>query len=74
VHVVFRNSLSEIAQAEDVPLHVLQTTGPYLDSVDLMTTPLAPGQSKRFRLTFEHITADWNQQYPELQVTDVTVK
>jgi len=74
VHVVFRNSLAEIAQAEDVPVHVLQTTGPYPDSVDLMTTPLAPGQSKRFRLTFEHITTDWNQQYPELQVTDVTVK
>ena len=74
IHVLFRNSLDQIAQAEDVSLHVLQTTGPYPDAVDLLTSPLAPGQSKPFRLTFEHISADWNQAYPELQVTDVTVR
>jgi hypothetical protein len=74
VHVVFRNSLGEIAQAEDVPLHVLQTGGPYPDAVDLNMSPLAPGQGKPFRLTFEHISSDWNQAYPELQVTDVSVK
>ncbi|SRR5581483_101822 len=74
VHVVFKNSLGEIAQAEDVPLHVLQPTGPYTDAVDLTQAPLPPGQSKPFRLTFEHVTTDWNQQYPELRVTDVNVK
>ena len=74
VHVVFRNSLGEIAQAEDVALRVLQTSGPYPDAVDLTTSPLAPGQSKPFRLTFEHISADWNQAYPEVQVTDVMLK
>jgi hypothetical protein len=74
VHVIFRNSLNEVAQAEDIPLHVLQTSGPYPDAVDLNASPLVPEQSKPFRLTFEHITADWNQQYPELQVTDVVVK
>jgi hypothetical protein len=74
IHVNFKNSLDQIAQAEDVPLHVLQTGGPYPDAVDLMTSPLAPRQSKPFRLTFEHVSADWNQAYPELQVTDVTVR
>jgi Protein of unknown function (DUF2393) len=74
IHVNFKNSLDQIAQAEDVPLHVLQTGGPYPDAVDLLTSPLAPGQSKPFRLTFEHVSADWNQAYPELQVTDVTVR
>jgi len=73
VHVNFKNSLDQIAQAEDVPLHVLQTSGPYPDTVDLSASPLAAGQSKPFRLTFEHVSADWNQAYPELQVTDVTV-
>ena len=71
---MFKNSLGEIAQTEDVPLRVLQTGGPYLDAVDLSMSPLAPGQSKPFRLTFEHVTADWNQAYPELQVSDVTLK
>jgi hypothetical protein len=74
VHVAFKNSLGEVAQAEDVPLHVLQTSGPYPDAVDLGVSPLAPGQGKPFRLTFEHITSDWNQAYPDLQVADVTVK
>jgi len=74
VHVTFKNSLGEIAQAEDVPLRVLQTGGPYPDAVDLGMSPLAAGQSKPFRLTFEHVTADWNQAYPELQVSDVHLK
>jgi hypothetical protein len=74
VHVNFKDSLGQVAQAEDVPLHVLQTTGPYADAVDLSILPLAPGQSRQFRLTFEHVTADWNHEYPELRVTDVSVK
>jgi hypothetical protein len=74
VHVAFKNSLGEVAQAEDVPLHVLQTSGPYPDAVDLSISPLAAGQGKPFRLTFEHISSDWNQAYPDLQVTDVSVK
>jgi hypothetical protein len=74
VHVSFKDSLGQVAQAEDVPLHVLQTTGPYADAVDLSLSPLAPGQSQQFRLTFEHVTADWNHEYPELRVTDVALK
>ena len=74
VHVVFRNSLNQVAQAEDVALRILQTSGPYPDAVDLTVSPLAPGQSKPFRLSFEHVTADWNQAYPELKVTDVALK
>ena len=45
VHVSFKDSLGQVAQAEDVPLHVLQTTGPYTEAVDLSISPLAPGQS-----------------------------
>jgi hypothetical protein len=74
VHVMFKNSMNEIAQAEDVALHVLSTSGPYPDAVDLTASPLASGQSKQFRLTFEHVSADWNQAYPDVQVTDVTLK
>jgi hypothetical protein len=72
--VTFKDDMGQVAQQESVPLHVLQTGGPYPDAVDLSTSPLAPGQSKPFRLTFESISAQWNHAYPELQVTDVTVK
>jgi hypothetical protein len=74
VHVTFKNSLDEVVQAEDVKLYVLKTGGPYPDTVDLNSSPLAPGQSEPFRLTFDHISDDWNRAYPDLQVADVLVK
>lgn len=74
VQVTFKDDIDQIAQRETVPLHVLQTSGPYPDVVDLNLSPLAPGQSKPFRLTFESLSAQWNRQYPEIRVTDVVVK
>ncbi len=74
VNVTFKDSLGQVVQAEDVALRILQTSGPYPEAVDLAVAPLAPSQSKPFRLTFEHVTADWNHEFPELQVTDVAVK
>ncbi len=74
VGVSFKDSLGQIVQAEDVALRILQTSGPYPEAVDLRLAPLDPAQSKPFRLTFEHVTADWNHEYPELRVTDVVTK
>lgn len=74
VQVTFKDSMDQIAQRETVPLRVLQTTGPYPDAVDLNVSPLAPGQTKPFRLTFESLSAQWNQQYPEIRISDVVVK
>ena len=74
VEVTFKDSMGQLAQRETVPLRVLQTSGPYPDAVDLSVSPLGPGQSKPFRLTFESISEQWNHEYPELKVTDVTVK
>jgi hypothetical protein len=66
--------MAQLAQRESVPLRVLQTSGPYPDAVDLSVSPLGPGQSKPFRLTFEGISAQWNHEYPGIRVTDVSVK
>jgi hypothetical protein len=74
VHVAFKNSLGEVAQADDVVLYILKTAGPYPDTVDLHLSPLASGQSAPFRLTFDHISNDWDRAYPDLKVTDVSVK
>jgi hypothetical protein len=74
VEVVFKDDMGQLTQREQVPLHVLETAGPYPDAVDLSVSPLAPGQSKPFRLTFEHVSTNWNQQYPELEIIDVTAK
>jgi hypothetical protein len=74
VEVRFKDDMGQLAQREEMPLQVLKTSGPYPEAVDFNVSPLAPGQSKTFRLTFEGISAQWNRQYPEIQVTDVTVK
>jgi hypothetical protein len=75
VEVVFKDDMGQVAQQEPgVPLRALKTSGPYPEAVDLSVSPLAPGQSQPFRLTFESISAQWNHQYPEIQITDVTVK
>lgn len=75
VEVVFKDDMGQVAQQEPgVALRALKTSGPYPDAVDLSVSPLAPGQSQPFRLTFDSISAQWNHQYPEIQITDVTVK
>jgi hypothetical protein len=74
VHVAFKDSMNQVAQTEDMPLRVLQTTGPYPDAVDLKLAPLAPGSGTQFRLSLEHVTADWNHEYPAVQITDVELK
>jgi len=74
VEVQFKDDMGQLAQREDIPLQVLKTTGPYPEAVDFSLSPLGPGQSKPFRLTFESISAQWNHQYPDIQVTDVMAK
>ncbi|HZQ66913.1 MAG TPA: hypothetical protein VFA68_00225 [Terriglobales bacterium] len=73
-HITFKDAMGQVTQTEDVPVHILQASGPYPDVVDLSAAPLAPGQTKPFRLTLEHVSNAWNREYPDLQITDVSVK
>jgi hypothetical protein len=74
VDVNFKDDMGQTVQREEIPLQVLKTTGPYPEALDFRVLPLAPGQSQTFRLTFETISAQWNRQYPEIQVSEVAVK
>ena len=74
VEVKFKDDMGQLAQRDDIPMQVLKTDGPYPEAVDFKVSPLGPGQSNAFRLTFESISAQWNHQYPEIQVTDVALK
>jgi flagellar basal body-associated protein FliL len=74
VQITFKDELGQTAQREELPIRVLRTGGPYDEAVDLNLSPLAPGQSKPFRLTFENISTQWNHAYPELQITQVSTK
>jgi hypothetical protein len=36
--------------------------------------PILPGQTRDFRLIFDSVPQDWNQNYPEIRVIQVTGK
>ncbi|HKW74756.1 MAG TPA: hypothetical protein VJN64_04465 [Terriglobales bacterium] len=68
VQILFKNSLGEVAQKETLPVMVVLPNTPYTDYGALSQAPLAPGKSSDFRLTLEHVTADWDGQIPQVQV------
>jgi hypothetical protein len=71
VQVGFYNQLNELVQKDSMPLPVIRSRDPYIDTVSLGVAPLKPGGSLEFRLTFEHVSADWNRNYPEVRVIQV---
>ncbi|MDE3171112.1 MAG: DUF2393 family protein [Acidobacteriota bacterium] len=36
--------------------------------------PLGPGKQLNFEITFEHVPAEWNQQYPTIRVTGLVLR
>jgi hypothetical protein len=71
VQVFFKNSLGEVAQKETLPLTVLLPNSPYVDYAPLDRAPLGGGQQRDFRLTLEHVTADWDGQVPQIKIISV---
>jgi hypothetical protein len=72
MQVFFKNSLGETAQKETLPVFAVLPNAPYRDYGPLDRAPLAPGQSRDFRLTLEHVTADWDGQMPTLKIVSVS--
>jgi hypothetical protein len=72
VQIAFRNDLKEIAQKETQPLALIRTREPYVDTQPVSAAPLKPGDEREFRLIFDSVAPDWNQQYPEIRVIHVT--
>ncbi len=76
VNAQFKNTMGEIVQKETLPLHVLvenQLAG-YPDLVDMSRAPIGPGQTKTVRITLEHLSADWNQSYPDMELVNLKLK
>ncbi len=76
VNLVFKNTLDQIVQKETLPLHVLAPNplAGYPDLLELDRSPIGPGQSKTVRMTLEHISTDWNQVAPEMQLVNLKLK
>ena len=68
VQVVFGNDEALAPQIDTVPLTLIRTKEPYIDTQPLSANPLKPGDDREFRLTFESVPDNWNQQMPEVRV------
>ena len=74
VQAIFRNTLGEVVDQQVQPLRVAASPLGHPDFVALATAPLVPNKVAQFRLTFEHISADWNMGFPELKFVSVQTK
>ena len=74
VQVLFANDEAMPPQIETVPLSLIRTHEPYVDTQPIAAAPLAPGEDREFRLIFENINASWNQHLPEIHVTSVSTR
>ena len=71
VSVTFKNDVGEPPQQQSMPVMLIRTREPYVDTEPVSAEPLKPGEHHDFRLIFDHVTATWNQQYPAIQVLRV---
>src|ERR1700733_1797546 len=74
VQVLFRNDEGMPPQIETLPLALIRTREPYIDTQPVSAAPLKPGDGRDFRLIFETIPANWNMQMPEIHIIQVMTK
>ena len=61
-------------QLETVPLMLIRTHEPYVDTEPLSAAPLGPNEDREFRLIFEDISPNWNQQLPEIRTIHAVLR
>jgi hypothetical protein len=71
VQVLFRNDEGMPPQVETLPLTLIRTHEPYVDTEPVSMAPLKPGGDQEFRLIFETLPTNWNTQVPEIHVVGV---
>jgi hypothetical protein len=71
VQVLFANDQAMPPQVETVPVALVRMREPYIDTEPMSAAPLKPGGEADFRLIFEDIHDNWNQQIPEVRVVRV---
>ena len=74
VQVAFSDFTKQIVQKETMPLNLIRTHQPYIDTEPVSAAPIAPGETREFRLIFDHVAEGWNQYYPEIRVIEVKFK
>jgi hypothetical protein len=73
VRTLFGNDQSLAPQVETGQLRIIYMRDPYLDTRPVTASaPLKPGAEADFRLIFEDVPENWNQQAPEIRLTQVS--
>lgn len=68
VQVVFGNDEAMPPRIETQPLTLIRTRQPYVDTELVSAEPLKPGDTREFRLIFEAVPQNWNQQMPLVRI------
>lgn len=74
VQAIFRADDGKTVHLQTLPLTLIRTREPYVDTQPVSAAPLAPAGSAEFRLIFEGLPQTWNQQQPELHIIGVQSK
>lgn len=74
VQTVFHGTDGSAVFAETTPLRLVRQREPYVDLQEISATPIAPTQSREFRLIFEGVPEAWDGQQPEIRVVKTVWK
>jgi hypothetical protein len=74
VQVGFTGFTGQLVGKPVLPLTLIRTRDPYVDTEPVQAAPILPGQTRDFRLIFDSLPQDWNQNYPEIRIIQVTGK
>jgi hypothetical protein len=74
VQVIYANEVRMPAQIETGPLNMIYMRDPYVDTRAVSASPLAPGAEGDFRLIFDDVNENWNQQLPQIHITHVATR
>jgi hypothetical protein len=74
VQVVFPNDLQMPPQIQTLPVFLIRTREPYVDTKPLSAAPLAPNAEADFRLSPDPVYQSWNQQLPTIRVISVNAR
>ncbi|HTV15125.1 MAG TPA: DUF2393 family protein [Acidobacteriaceae bacterium] len=74
VQVGFTGFTGQLVGKPVMPLSLIRTREPYVDTEPVRVAPILPNQTRDFRLIFDNVPQDWNQNYPEIRVIQVVGK
>ena len=74
VQVVFANDTHMAPQIETGPLNLIYMRQPYVDTRPVSASPIAPGAGADFRLIFDDVSDNWNQQLPQVRIVQAETR